>query len=182
MRIEADIHPSRADRISLVSPYTAKDLIRTIPGARWSKDDNRWSLPLAWTACLALRAVFKDDLQVGDDLSKWAWAKKRDVIDPAMALREALDAPGDDRLYDFQRAGVEFLVLVRRALLADEMGSGKTVQAILALRKLFDSGHLDGPILIVCPNTMKRTWERELRTWWGDEHVTIAVVSGTAEQ
>jgi SNF2 family DNA or RNA helicase len=182
MRIEADLHPTRGDRIALDSPYTAKDLIRTIPGARWSKDDNKWSVPLAWTACLALRAVFGESLEVGDDLSKWAWALKRDVIDPAMALRERLDAPGDERLYDFQRAGVEFLALVKRALLADEMGSGKTVQTIFALRKLYDAGDLPGEVLIVCPNTMKRTWERELRTWWGDEAVTIAVVSGTAEQ
>src|SRR3954470_22905873 len=121
MRIVADIHPSRGDRIELVSPYTAKDLIRTLPGARWSKDDGTWSVPLAWTSCLALRGVFGDDLEVGDDLSKWAWARKRDVIDPALALRESLDAPGDPRLYSFQRAGVEFLALVRRALLADEM-------------------------------------------------------------
>ena len=126
-------------------------------------------------------AVFGESLEVGDDLSKWAWALKRDVIDPAMALRERLDAPGDPRLYDFQRAGVEFLALVKRALLADEMGSGKTVQTIFALRKLQDAGQLDGQVLIVCPNTMKRTWERELRTWWGED-VTIAVVSGTAEQ
>jgi SNF2 family DNA or RNA helicase len=181
MRIEADLHPRRGDRIILDSPYTAKDLIRTIPGARWSKDDNKWSVPLAWTSCLAMRAVFGDDLGVGDDLSKWAWARKRDVIDPAMALRERLDAPGDPRLYDFQRAGVEFLALVKRALLADEMGTGKTIQTIFALRKLYDSGELTDQILIVCPNTMKRTWERELRTWWGED-VEIAVVSGTAVQ
>jgi SNF2 family DNA or RNA helicase len=182
VRIEADVHPTRADRITLVSPYTAKDLIRTLPGARWAKDDSRWSVPLAWTSCLALRDVFGDDLVVMDDLSKWAWERKRNVIDPAMALREAMDAPGDDRLYPFQRAGVEFLALVRRVLLADEMGSGKTVQTILALRKLQDSGDLDGQVLIVCPNTMKLTWQRELRTWWGDPEVQIAVISGTAER
>src|SRR3954471_1845478 len=99
MRIVADIHPSRGDRIQLVSPYTAKDLIRTLPGARWAKDDNTWSVPLAWTSCLALRDVFGEDLVVMDDLSKWAWERKRNVIDPAMALREQMEAEGDERLY-----------------------------------------------------------------------------------
>jgi SNF2 family DNA or RNA helicase len=184
VRIEADLHPRREDRIILTSPYTAKDLVRTIPGARWSKDDNKWSVPLAWTACLAMRAVFGEDLIVHDDLSKWAWARKRDVIDPAMALRELVEMDGDesDRLYGFQRAGVEFLALVRRALLADEMGSGKTIQAIRGLRKLYDQGDLDGQVLIVCPNTMKLVWERELRIWWGNPDVEIAVVSGAAEK
>ena len=187
MRISADKHPRRDDRIILDSPYTAKDLIRTIPGARWSKDDNKWSVPLAWTACLALRAVFKDDLEVSDELSKWAWARKRDVIDPALHLRELVEmgaegeVKGEDGLYGFQQVGVEFLALVKRALLADEMGSGKTVQAIRALRKLYDSGDLGGQVLIVSPNTMKKTWERELQTWWG-EPVEVAVVTGTAEK
>jgi SNF2 family DNA or RNA helicase len=184
MRIEADVHPRRDDRIIIASPFTAKDLVRTLPGARWSKDDNKWSVPLAWTSCLAMRAVFEDDLEVGDDLSKWAWARKRDVIDPAMHLRESMGAglEGDERLYPYQRAGVEFLALVKRALLADEMGTGKTIQAILALRKLKDAGQLDGQILVVCPNTMKRTWERELGIWWGDPEVEVAVISGSAEQ
>jgi SNF2 family DNA or RNA helicase len=182
MRIEADVHPTRGDRIALKSPFTAKDLIRTLPGARWSKDDGVWSVPLAWTSCLALRDVFKEDLIVMDDLSKWAWAKKRDVIDPAMALRETLEySDGDPRLYPFQRAGVAFLALVKRALLADEMGSGKTVQTILALQELWSRGELDGQVLIVCPNTMKLTWQRELKMWWGPS-AEVAVISGTAEQ
>jgi SNF2 family DNA or RNA helicase len=182
VRIEADVHPTRDDRIALVSPYTAKDLIRTIPGARWSKEDATWSVPLAWSACLALRDVFGDDLIVFDDLSKWAWEHKRNVVDPAMALRETMDAEGDERLYPFQRAGAAFLALVKRALLADEMGSGKTVQTINALAQLEAKGELDGPVLIVCPNTMKRTWERELKTWWPDADVSIAVISGAAER
>jgi SNF2 family DNA or RNA helicase len=183
MRVVADVHPTRGDRIALDSPFTAKDLIRTLPGARWSKDEGVWSVPLAWTSCLALRDVFGEDLIVNDDLSKWAWAKKRDVIDPAMVLRETLEySAGDTRLYPFQRAGVAYLSLVKRALLADEMGSGKTVQTIMALRALEDTGHLADQVLIVCPNTMKLTWQRELRTWWGEPDVTISVISGTAEQ
>ena len=53
-----------------------------------------------------------------------------------MALRDSLgeDIDGDGRLYAFQRAGVKFLTLVKRAILDDEMGTGKTVQTILALQ------------------------------------------------
>ena len=180
MRIEADLHPTRADRIKLISPFTAKDLIRKVPGARWSKDDGYWSVPLAWTSCLALRDIFGEGLEVMDPLSKWAWAKKRDLIDPAMELREQLDAPGDPALYSYQRAGVEFLALVKRALLLDEMGTGKTIQAIRGIQMLHERGELHGPILVVCPNTMKGTWKREIETWWPGE--TVAVVSGTAAQ
>lgn len=180
MRIVSDLHPTRPDRIALVSPYTAKDLIRKVPGARWSKDDSAWSVPLSWTSCLALRDIFGADLVVQDDLSKWAWTLKRDVIDPAMAIRESLgkDVPGDERLYTFQRAGVEFLKITKRCLLCDEMGSGKTVQTILALKDLREAGEYEGQILIICPNTMKHTWRRELAKWWPE--VTSEVIAGSA--
>jgi SNF2 family DNA or RNA helicase len=182
MRVEADLHATRPDRIALVSPYTAKDMVRKVPGARWSKDDGKWSVPLAWTSCLAMRDIFGDDLIVEDGLSKWAWALKRDVIDPALAVRESLGAgiPGDDRLYDFQRAGVEFMRIVKRALLCDEMGTGKTVQTILALKALRADEAYEGPILVICPNTMKHTWKRELATWWPE--VEAQVIQGTAIQ
>jgi SNF2 family DNA or RNA helicase len=182
MRIEADLHGTRNDRIALVSPYTAKDMIRQVPGARWSKDDSAWSVPLSWSSCIALRDFFGSELVVHDDLTKWAWELKTKLLDPATMLRESLgtEIPGDPRLYEFQRAGVAFLVLVKRALLADEMGAGKTVQTILALRTLRGYGELTGPTLVVCPNTMKRTWAREIFSW--DPDADFEVIGGTAEQ
>lgn len=64
-------------------------------------------------------------------------------------------------LYPFQRTGVEFLVRSgARSLLADDPGLGKTVQAIGAML------HLGSPTtLVVCPATMKYTWEAEIEKW-----------------
>ena len=52
--------------------------------------------------------------------------------------------------------GVEFLIDRGYGALWDEPGAGKTAQAIVAAR------NLGGPILVVCPNMLKRWWKREI--------------------
>ena len=70
-------------------------------------------------------------------------------------------------LYPFQEAGVQFLLNAPKALLGDEMGSGlgKTIQVVSAIRVADRLGHKPYPALIVCPNSLKRNWEREIKRW-----------------
>ena len=65
-------------------------------------------------------------------------------------------------LFPFQEAGVRFGLKRRgRCLIGDQMGVGKTLQA-LAL----GSCYLDeGPLLVIAPKSMRLTWARELERW-----------------
>jgi SNF2 family DNA or RNA helicase len=101
-------------------------------------------------------------------------------INPSLALRELETADGDEDLFPHQRAGVAFLATAKRALLADEPGLGKTAQAIRALKKLQDNGEEVFPILIVCPNTLKKNWAREFARWWPE--VSTQVIKGSSTQ
>jgi SNF2 family DNA or RNA helicase len=56
------------------------------------------------------------------------------------AFPETLDLPSDLRPYQID--GIRFLADNGAALLGDEMGTGKTVQAIVALRILFQKGRV----------------------------------------
>ncbi len=71
-------------------------------------------------------------------------------------------------LYPYQRAGVKFLRVAESALLADEMGTGKTVQTIATLEAedLY-------PALIVCPNSVKAGWAREFSKWAPGRRVEV---------
>ena len=60
-------------------------------------------------------------------------------------------------LFPFQKTGVEWLKSRRTALLADEQGLGKTVQAIVAADRL-----LARSMLVVCPAGVKLNWDREI--------------------
>ena len=67
-------------------------------------------------------------------------------------------------LYDFQIDGIKFGIEHHcRFLLADEMGVGKTIQAISLAYLYRDSW----PVLIVCPGSMKYLWKGEIQTWLG---------------
>lgn len=178
--VEAEIDSEDPRKIALVSGYTQKDQIKALPGASWDRSRGVWRLPLSWSSCLALRGTFGDGLLVGPDLNAWAAEERRTRIDPALALRDKLDAEGDADLYPHQRGDVTFLVTARQAILGNEPGVGKTAAAIRAARALHNAGKSPFPILIVTPNTVKRTWRREFRRWWPG--LTVTIVTGTALQ
>jgi len=172
---------SSGSKILITADWRFKELCKSIPGAKWDPKESHWHLPLSWTGCLALRSTFKTDLEIGPNLTDWATGELTSRIGPANSLREVAEqAVGDEDLFPHQRAGVDFLSTARRALLADEPGLGKTAQAIRALKKLKDSGEDVFPALVVCPNTLKKNWEREFARWWPE--VSVQVVSGTSAQ
>ena len=167
--------------IIINAEWRLKELCKSLPGASWDSKTSVWRIPLSWGGCLALRSTFKDDLIIGPNLAAWAANEKITRIDPSNALRDVdISDEGDQDLFPHQRAGVEFLATARRALLADEPGLGKTAQAIRSLKKLHDRGEDIFPALIVCPNTLKKNWEREFDKWWPGVNVTV--INGSAAQ
>lgn len=64
-------------------------------------------------------------------------------------------------MYPYQKVGVEFLTESGgRALIADAMGLGKTIQAIAFCKhKEFKR------VLVVCPASVKFSWENEVKKW-----------------
>ena len=73
------------------------------------------------------------------------------------------------KLFPFQTEGAAWLSARRRALLADEQGLGKTVQAIAAAD---NAGHWN--VLVVCKAVAKTNWMREFDQWsFADRRVQI---------
>lgn len=67
-------------------------------------------------------------------------------------------------LMPFQEEGVEMIYNFRgRALLADQMGLGKTLQSLCWLART----PKHRPVVILCPASMKYTWQSEARTHFG---------------
>ena len=83
--------------------------------------------------------------------------------------------PGGRKPYPFQVTGIRWLLEHPHALLADQMGLGKTIQAIIAMRILFRRGELQR-VLIVCPLSVANTWATELENW--SPELRVQSVSG----
>jgi SNF2 family DNA or RNA helicase len=77
---------------------------------------------------------------------------------------DVLDLPPRCFPYVYQWEGIKFLVERQSALLADDMGTGKTVQSALACRLLFQRGDIR-KTLIVTPLSVLVQWDRELEKW-----------------
>lgn len=171
----ADFDPT-TDRVVVHTVWNEKDLIRAVPGARWDATDRVWTASPAWATLVLLRGVFGAQLTLSDRLIAWAWALRRDRVDPALALRAELDYPASDdtpaHLYGFQRAGVAFMDAAGSGLLGDEMGVGKTIEMLALLER----GGL--PALVICPNSVKRHWAAKAQTYL--PLATPYVVEGSA--
>lgn len=175
--VAAEIDTSDPTRIILTAGLAANDLIKTIPGSGWS---GVWHVPLSWSSCLMLRSLFGAGLSIGPELNAWAAREQIERINPALAARELLDAPGDPDLYPHQRGDVAFMLASKQAIIGNEPGTGKTASAIRTARALHNRGENPFPMLIVTPNTVKRTWRREFKRWWPG--LTVTIVNGTALQ
>ena len=179
MTVSVDID-NGGEHILITAEWRLKELCKSLPGASWSPSDQVWRVPLSWTTCLALRSTFRNDLVIGPLLAEWAANEVATRINPSNAFRELETYEGDEILFPHQRAGVEFLATAKRALRADEPGLGKTAQAIRALKMLHERGEEIFPVLIVCPNTLKKNWAREFTKWWPE--VPTQVIKGSAVQ
>ena len=84
-------------------------------------------------------------------------------------LPQGIDRVSAAGLYPHQADGVSFLISKKRAILADDMGLGKTRQAIVAAEVVAP----EGPVLVVCPASLKLNWQREIKTVYPDVSVEV---------
>jgi SNF2 family DNA or RNA helicase len=165
-------------RLVLDVDYFQKDRVKQVPGMTFR--DGRWSAPATWGTALALRGVFGDELALDDDVVKWGWEIRQEVAQRADAKERTNAFPFDARLFDYQQIGAWWLAVCGQACLADDMGVGKTIQAIAAAGILHDLGEQDPyPILVIAPNTTLYKWQKAWADWGGLE---ASVVTGTAVQ
>jgi hypothetical protein len=184
------------NRIYVASQSPTPGLKQDVPGAYWSESKGVWTVPLDLATCRLLRDRFGNRLVIGPVLTSWAKEEKatRARMDELAAAADAdlfllpevapaLFAATNDRT--FQRAGIRFICDSRgrddrrRALLADTVGLGKTLQAIGAV---LENGE-PGPYLVVCPKTpVLSTWLPEIKKWLGDSARVITLPDAKAKR
>jgi SNF2 family DNA or RNA helicase len=76
-------------------------------------------------------------------------------------------------LYVHQKVGVEFLTKHKAAMLCDEMGAGKSRQALAAALRLYRERKIDR-VLILAPAAVRISWFEEVRKLAQDgQHILI---------
>lgn len=187
MALIAEIDEKDPTKISITEfEYRYKVILNSIPSAYFNAKEEKWTYSLTWQTCLALQSTLKDKLEVGPKLKEWMKWLYTNTILPAYNMRMEITPPGwedimpDVGLYPHQKGDVAFLSTVRRGMLFNGMGSGKSISSTAALRQLAAQGEDVFPILVACPNSTKMGWKKEiLKVWPG---LKINVIDGTATQ
>lgn len=92
-------------------------------------------------------------------------------------FRSAAQIAFEPRIYQLVPLLMALRLPVPRLLIADDVGIGKTIEAGLILRELFDRGELDR-FSVLCPPHLVEQWTGELSSRFGFE--TVAVTASTA--
>lgn len=172
---------ARLDQFSqtlvLAPEWNEVDICQMIPGYRYKGREKLHTLPLTWASLIWLRGLLGPSFEYDDDVAAWAWHERQTRIDPSLRWREVVSVDNPDRtdLYPFQFVGKGWMLIAGTGLLGDEMGCGKTQQALTWLedKQLF-------PALIICPNSVKWHWEARVPGWCQSGTVYL-VDGGTAK-
>lgn len=148
--------------------------IKALPQRRYDGDKKRWYVPLHLDALEPLiEFAVSNGYDVPEDVEQ-AIGGIVDLFRESLDMSQATDVdrdfdlPDGLTLFPFQKAGVAYAERVGNVLIADEMGLGKTVQALVTV-KMADQF----PVVVVCPASLKRNWEREARKWLPGKRVVV---------
>lgn len=147
--------------------------IKAIPGRRFDGATKVWSLPASLEVLEPLvRLIASHDLDYSDvvvERVQEVAGEHEEKVEASKAADADLQVEGlGGELRPFQRAGVAYALRTRRTFLADQMGLGKTVQALATLEA---SGAF--PALVVCPASLKLNWQREAERWLPGRSVEV---------
>ena len=148
----------------VIMPFerAALPLLRSMPKARFDGERKVWTCSVSEEDLpRVIEIARKLNLDIPDSMLRRESAGTVDTQDAEKRCNRL--GTGGQALYPFQRAGVKFLALHKRALLGDDMGVGKTIQALVALP---DPGEFR--VIIICPASVKFNWQNEMKIWRPD--------------
>lgn len=85
-------------------------------------------------------------------------------------------------LHDYQERGVSHIIDNEYCALFLDMGLGKTVTTLTAIKELLDSCIISNALVIAPKKVTQVTWRDEIKNWEHLQGLTISVIDGTAKQ
>lgn len=141
---------------------------------KWDSSQKVWIINVKKLAELQSLKQFVDEI---DDKAIKLMQEKEEYLSKSAQLEKSLyelsdakciDTVSNSKLLPFQEVALRYLEQCNgRALIADEMGLGKTVESLAWLanhREMF-------PVLVICPNTVKISWQRHIKEWVSEDSV-----------
>jgi len=163
----------------LAGVHTAEEVaIAKKLGFMWLAKKGTW---LTQNPLVAEKALAEKEIKVYPRVKKEVEiqaGQAHDEIKNSYALKAKgyFPVPEGKKLFDYQKAGIAYITSRRGTLLADDVGLGKTIQAVGAINLW---GNLNR-ILIICPASIKTQWEDAVYEW-STLFYEIYIVRGTKD-
>lgn len=145
------------DYIIAKTPFSLKELCKSVPGRRWNSDLKAWVWPKGPICAISLRDTFAEYDPDWDE----EFAGYLGELAAAAQHKNATDLPDiesvDTVAWMHQRQAYYFVKELAGAALWMDMGTGKS---LVAVARAMDIG---GNILILCPDKVVGVWPREFR-------------------
>lgn len=138
--------------------FEHKDLVKSIPGAKWHAPTKQWLCPI--DALPSLGRICK----------RWDIGLKIDQVQQAQSYPVQPEEFGG---YPWQKLAAADALRLEHLPLHHEVGVGKTRTSIEALKKLQSPR-----TLIVCPALVRSVWRDELARWWPEHPQLGSIVAG----
>lgn len=173
------------DKITVKFPYD-KDLVSVVKNIdstkrKWNSSKKRWEFDINIKNCESvINFAEENDFDVADEVYD-RYDKCKTNIENSQAESADINIDiGDEslELRPFQKAGVRYALEKEKTFIADEVGLGKTVQAlsVIEAKNAF-------PVLIICPATLKLNWKKEIEKWISPIFsVSINIINGRDNQ
>lgn len=146
--------------------------VKSLPGKKWDSKKKRWTADKTPELLqFAFRHSFDVDADLRDEI-EGTISSAASRLEKSSAVSAEIEIPTlSGELMPYQKAGVRYAVETRRCFIADQMGLGKTIQAIAAIEK-----EQSYPVVVICPKSLKENWKREWNKWVPSR--TVQVING----
>ena len=183
MQVKLD-YDSKTEYITIDAPHMWGPILKEMLAVYWRPRLGLWRTKATWPNYLRVFNQFNGNIEIemSDELKQWITQEYQEHIYPCVMMRDQLE-PDDvsqndssfyQGLYPFQIVGANFLVQAKRALLGDDMGSGKTITSLSAAQKANAF-----PLLIITLKSTKFAWEKEVNKYYPGH--SVYVVDGTTK-
>lgn len=144
-------------------PFNAKmnAVLKKYPGCKWSAPRHNFMVP---------NEIASGFLEYGKKTFGWS-----PVTTDSGLQNFELESQVNPACFAYQREDIVRALKLKRAMLAWEMGLGKTLGGIEFMR-LSNSSRC----IVVCPAMARGVWEDDLAKWWPDHHPITVIRDGKA--
>ena len=138
------------------------DAVKQLPGRRFNVSDKSWIIP----------SGYRLEVEKFAHKYNFLWRPATNIPEPTFEVQPlpklTHEIPITGKMFPYQEDGVAYNLLHKRAIVGDEPGLGKTLQAIATI--VASDAY---PCLVVCPSSLKLNWQWEWEKWTGRKFTMI---------